>query len=152
MLNLILSIIVVITGVSAALFVKMLSDSKAGEPFIPPTGEIWSGPPADSSAEFILVIFGLVIIICGYIQLRRQVKYAALQIVSGLITVIAFTILGIRAATLGYYEHSHLYYYVYLMIIPGFATALLGILQIVRVILLEYGKRNTICSKGEKTS
>ena len=152
LLNIALSVIQIITGVSAALFVKILADSKAGEPFIPPQGEIWAGPPADSSAEFILVILGLLITICGYLQIRRRVNYAALQVISGLIIVITFTVLVIRAATLGYYEQSHLYYYVYLLVIPGFAAALLGIVQLLRAILLKYRKRDTICNKGEKTS
>jgi hypothetical protein len=141
----------IIFGTLVVMIVKILSDLKAGEPFISSSGEIWIGFPADSNAEYILVILGLLITICGYIQRRTQVKYATLQVISGLIIVITFTALGIRATALGYLERSHLYYFVYLLIIPGSAVALLGIIQFVRAILLKYGKNSAISNISDKT-
>ena len=138
MLNIIMSFVQVISGTFVVMVVKILADQKAGEPFIPSPGGIWIGFPADSNAEFILVILGLFITICGYLQHRKQVKYATLQLISGLIIVIVFTALGIRASTLGYLEQSQLYYYVYLLMIPGFLAAIFGIVQFVRAILLKY--------------
>jgi hypothetical protein len=152
MRKIVIAILQMVFGVLVIVLVYTLGDLKAGEPFIPPPGELWTGPQVFSGIEFTLATLGIVITICGYLQHRNQVKYAGLQMGSGLIITITFAVLGIRAATLGYYEHSHLYYYVYLLMIPGAIAAIFGIVQFVRAILFKYRKRDTICYKGEKTS
>ncbi|HEX9896044.1 MAG TPA: hypothetical protein VGA85_00065 [Dehalococcoidales bacterium] len=133
MKGLVLAIVQVISGAMVMLFSWLLAQVKA-RVFNPPPESLYYMPP-DCSVEFVLVFFGLVIVICGYLQRRIHAKFAGLQMIFGLIITIVYTALGIRAATLGHLEYSAIYYVVYVLLIPGLAVSLLGIVQLVTVII-----------------
>ncbi len=127
------AIVQLISGAIVAFFSWILAEVKA-RVFNPPPGSLYYMPP-DCSVEFLLVFFGLIIVTCGYLQRRMHAKFAGLQMIFGLIITIIYAALGIRAATLGHLEYTAIYYFVYLLMIPGLAVSLLGIVQLVTVII-----------------
>ncbi len=133
MRDLSLAIVQVISGAMVMLFSWTLAQMKSGV-FTPSPGSVMP-PPPNAIFEFVLMFLGLVIVICGYLQRRGHAKFAGLQIISGLIIAIIYAALGIRASTLGHGEYSAIYYVVYLLMIPGLAVSLLGIVQLVTVII-----------------
>jgi hypothetical protein len=140
MRGLVWAIVQVISGAMVILFSWILAQAKAGV-FTPPPGSLYY-PPPNFILEFVLVFLGLVIVTSGYLQRRMRAKFAGLQMIFGLIITIISTPLGIRAATVGHGEYSAIYYVVYLLLIPGLAVSLLGIVQLVMVII----NRSTINS------
>jgi hypothetical protein len=136
MKNLSLAILQIISGVAVTFFSWILAQVKA-RVFNPPPGSLYYMPP-DCSVEFLLVFFGLIIVTCGYLQHRMQVKFAGLQMIFGLIITIAYTVLGIRAATLGHLEYTAVYYIVYPLLIPGLVVSLQGIIQLIMAIKDRY--------------
>ena len=140
MRGLVLAIVQVISGALVVLFSWTLAQLKA-DMFTPPPGSVWSSPP-NFILEFILVFLGLVIVTCGYMQRRMHAKFGGLQMISGLIITVIYTALGIRAVGLGHGEYSVIYYVVYVLLIPGLAVSLLGIIQLVMVFI----NRSTINS------
>jgi hypothetical membrane protein len=116
-----------------------LAQTKAG--VYTPSPESTYYPPPDSVLEFVLVFLGLVVITCGYLQRRMHVKYAILQMIFGLTITIISMPLVIRAAALGHGEYSTIYYFVYLLLIPGLAVSLLGVFQLVQAIKTKFSTK-----------
>lgn len=127
------AIVQLIFGAMVTFFSYILAQVKA-RVFNPPPGSLSYMPP-DCSVEFVLVFFGLVIVTCGYLQRKMHATFAGLQMIFGLIITVIYTTLGIRAATLGHLEYTAIYYFVYLLMIPGLAVSLLGIVQLITVII-----------------
>lgn len=129
MRGLILAIVQVVSGALVTASSWILAQLKAS-PYTSPPGSVMS-PPPNFILEFVVVFFGFLIIICSYLQRRMQVKYASLQMIFGLIIAMISLPFGIRAATLGHGEYSVLYYGVYVLLVPGIAVSLIGIVQLI---------------------
>jgi hypothetical protein len=97
---------------------------------------IWvDARPPNFHFEIVLLFFGLAILSCGFFQFKTRIKYAGLQIISGLFTAIIFAYFSIRAATKGYGEVDSIYYVAYLPLIAGLVVFITGFVQLVTAII-----------------
>ncbi len=133
MRGLVWAIVQVISGAMVILFSSILAQAKASL-FTPLPGSLYY-PPPDFILEFVLAFLGPVIVTIGYLQRRMRAKFAGLQVIFGLVITIISMPLGTRAVTLGHGGYSAIYYVVYLLLIPGLAVSLLGIVQLVMVVI-----------------
>jgi hypothetical protein len=101
-----------------------LASSKA---YIP---DFLLSPAPSSVIEFMLLSLGLAVLICGFFLWKAHIKYAGLQIVSGLVISIIYVFLGIRAINAYYY--STLYYLAYLPFVLGIVVFATGIMQLIK--------------------
>jgi hypothetical protein len=131
MRRLILATLQTIWGALVVFASWTLGQVKAGTPT---PGGLYSYPP-NAIMEFSLVFFSVLIIICGYLQRRMRVTYASVQIILGCIIGIISLFFGLRAAILTFGEYSPIYYFVYLLLIPGIAVSLLGVTQFIMSII-----------------
>ncbi len=72
--------------------------------------------------------------------------YTSVQIILGYIIGIISLLFGIRAAMLTFGEYSAIYYFVYLLMIPGVTVSLLGITQLIMSII--YWSKNNPSEKN----
>jgi hypothetical protein len=124
-------------GLAVTLLSYFLANLKAHILPVPtPNGDhfIVNAPPPSFIAEFILLGFGMAILICGLIQWKAHVKGSIIQIILGLILAVIYLFLGVRAFTLISGERSGVYYLAYFSLALGIAVFAVGVLQIIYVI------------------
>jgi len=87
-------------------------------------------PPPNYIFELVLLFLGLAILTCGYLQKRKLVKDAGIQIVNGLVISLISGILTFRTATIGHGEVSVIYYLAYILLVLGLVVFVVGIRQL----------------------
>jgi len=90
--------------------------------------------PPNAILEFILLSLCFAILIIGIFQWKARVRAANIQIIISLIMVSINLFLGVRAASIGHYEISSVYYLAYLTITLGIVVFFIGVAQIIGMI------------------
>ena len=99
-------------GLATTLLSKFLADLKAHiQPVPTPNGDnfIVNAPPPSFIEEFMLLGFGIAILICGLLPWKAQVKGSPIQIIMGFILAVMYLFLGIRASAMISGERSAVY-------------------------------------------
>lgn len=123
-------------GLATTLLSYFLAGLKAHiQPVPPSNGDnfIVNAPPPSFIEEFMLLGFGMAILICGLIQWKAQVKGSAVQIIMGLILAVMYLFLGVRAFTMISGERSGVYYLAYFSLALGIAVFAVGAFQIIYI-------------------
>lgn len=102
--------------------------------------------PPDPSPELILLILSLVITICGIIQKRYHIKLALFQTIAGLIMIVIFIILSIKASQVGHL--GGIFMLAYISLVLGPVVSFIGIFQVINWIPSKFrqGKPDRNCS------
>jgi hypothetical protein len=100
-----------------------------------PNGDqfIVNAPPPSFIEEFILLGFGMAILIYGLLQWKAHVKGSIIQIILGLILAVIYLFLGVRAFTMISGERSGVYYLAYFSMALGIAVFVVGAFQIIYI-------------------
>ncbi len=92
-------------------------------------GEVVDYIPPSAHYELFLLGCGVTILACAILQKKAHIRFSCLQVLLGTVITSTALFFSIRAATIGHFEYSALYYVVYALAGLGVVVCIVGFCQ-----------------------